>query len=128
MQETYVKDTGKPPPRPPEPKIGEEVSAIEAIYRRGTNFDTRPKVYNSMTKSYVLLDTGSCVSCTPKQENDIEDPYFKLKSVNGGSIATYGTRKIEWQMGRKRYCVEAIIAEVPQQIIGWDAFKIYLLP
>ena len=68
-------------------KVGDEVSAIEATYRRETgNFDFRPKVFDVITKSWTLLDTGSCVSCSPVQPGDVEDPNYKLRAVNGETI------------------------------------------
>ena len=60
-------------------KVDEVVSAIEAIhYRPGThNLDIRPKIYDKLTKTWTLIDSGSCVSCTPKQPEDQLDENFK---------------------------------------------------
>ena len=79
-----------------------EISAIEAMkFKSGSyGLDIRPKVFDNKTKSWVLLDSGSCVSCEPKQPGDVIDPNFKLKSVNGGSIATFA----HWP--EKLTCVE----------------------
>ena len=63
----------------------------------------------------------------PKEPGDVLDPSFRLKSVNGGKISTYGTKQISLQIGRKTYWIEAVIAEVPQRIFGWDIFKKYSL-
>ena len=75
-------------------KPGSIVSSIEAVNHNPGEYgvDIRPKVYDNVTKSYVLLDSGSCVSCHPAKPGDIIDPSFKLKSVNGGQIDTYGTK------------------------------------
>ena len=94
--------------------IGSTVSAIEAVHLSKTsNLDIRPKVFDNVTKKYVLLDTGSCVSCQPAQPGDLVDPSFKLKSVNGGTIDTYGSKTMTLRIGRKTYSIEAIIAAVP---------------
>ena len=118
-----------PPSHEPSYELGEEVTAIEAMeYRQGTNnMDIRPRVYDKLSKAWTLLDTGSCVSCSPRQPHDVEDPNFKLKAVNGESMPTYGTRQLELQMGRKKYTIQAVIADVPQVIFGWDLFKKYSL-
>ena len=89
--------------------------------------DIRPKVYDNITKKYVLLDSGSCVSCSPAGPDDILDPSFKLRSVNGGEINTYGVRKMTLRLGRKEYSIDAVIAAVPAPIFGWDIFQKYRL-
>ena len=106
-----------------------EISAIEAInYRQGSyGLDTRPKVFDKLSNNWTLLDSGSCLTCTPKEPQDKLDPKLKLRAVNGTSIATYGTRKVNLKMGRKMYSIDAIIADVPQLIFGWDLFKKYSL-
>ena len=109
----------------PKYQVGDTVESIEAVLDQ--NDDVRPKIFDNKTKSWVLLDSGSCVSCVPKEPDDVIDPYFKLRSVNGGSIATFGTRQIEVRIGRKEYSIEAVIADIPQQILGWDLFRKYRL-
>ena len=107
-------------------KVSEgEVSAIEAIRHNPGSYglDIRPKVYDNKSKSWTLLDSGSCVSTTPKQPGDVIDPNFKLRAVNGGSIATFGTEVITIRIGRKQYDIEAVKVDIPQKILGWDFFK-----
>ena len=67
------------------------------------------------------------MSCFPATPQDTIDPSFKLKSVNGGTIQTYGTKVMTLRIGRKTYSIEAIIAAVPAPIFGWDVFKKYRL-
>ena len=109
--------------------VGDRISAIDAINHRSGEFgvDTRPKIYDNVTKQWVLLDSGSCVSCQPAGPNDIIDPSFKLRSVNGGQIDTFGTKTMTLRMGRKTYEIEAIVAAVPAPIFGWDIFRKYRL-
>ena len=59
-------------------KPGESISAIEAINGQFPNVDIRPKVFDNITKSWVLLDSGSCVSCYPAAPTDVINPTFKL--------------------------------------------------
>ena len=102
-----------------------EIAAISALNHKpgAYGLDIRPKVYDNKTKSWILLDSGSCVSCIPKQPEDKVDPSFKLKAVNGGSIPTFGSEEISIRIGRKEYKIEAVKVDIPQRILGWDFFK-----
>ena len=73
-----------------------EIAAIDAIrYKPGSyGLDIRPKVFDSISKQWTLLDSGSCVSCIPKTDSDKIDPNFRLRSVNGSTISTFGTETI----------------------------------
>ena len=44
---------------------GDVIAAIDAvkINEQNISLDVRPKVFDKITKSWVLLDSGSCVSC-----------------------------------------------------------------
>ena len=108
-------------------KAGDSISAIEALNGTFHDLDVRPRIFDKITKTWILLDSGSCVSCHPPGPNDVLDPSFKLKSVNGGSIDTYGTKEMSLQIGRKTYSINAVIAAVPAPIFGWDIFKKYQL-
>ena len=119
----YAKDNGEKPPS--KYQVGDEILAIEAVQNQLE--DVRPKIFDKKTNTWVLLDSGSCVSCEPKQPGDVIDPHFRLRSVNGGTIATFGTKVIKIQIGRKQYEIEAVIADIPQGIFGWDLFKKYRL-
>ena len=107
----------------------QEISAIDAVNFRPNSYglDVRPKVFDNATKSWTLIDSGSCLSVIPKKDSDIKDPYFKLKAVNGGQIDTFGTEKVVLRIGRKTYEIEAIKADIPQKILGWDLFTKYSL-
>ena len=97
-----VKDTEDPDTKP-DFKVGQIVAAIDAVNFKGKidGLDIRPKIFDNVTKSWVLLDSGSCVSCQPPGPKDVLDPTFKLKSVNGGLINTYGTKEMILRIGRK---------------------------
>ena len=102
-----------------------EIDAIHALNHKPGSYglDVRPKLFDSKEKAWILLDSGSCVSCVPKKPGDKIDPSFRLRSVNGGSIATFGTEKISVQIGRKEYPIEAVKVDIQQRILGWDFFK-----
>ena len=106
-----------------------EIASIDAVgHKEGSyGLDSRPKILDKSTNKWTLLDSGSCVSCFPKGPEDAINPDVNLRSVNGGLIKTYGTRKMSLQIGRKCYNIEGIIADVPQQIFGWDIFEKYKL-
>ena len=107
---------------------GDIISSIEAVNPNLTEyFDIRPKVFDNETKKWILLDSGSCVSCYPAGPSDVLNPQIKLKSVNGGNIDTYGTKVMTLKIGRKSYHINAVIAAVPSPIFGWDVFKKYHL-
>ena len=102
-----------------------EIAAISALNHKPGSYglDIRPKVYDSKEKAWVLLDSGSCVSCIPKKPGDKIDPSFKLKAVNGGSIPTFGSEEISIRIGRKEYSIQAVKVDIPQRILGWDFFR-----
>ena len=82
-----------------------EIAAISAVgIKPGAyGMDIRPKVFDNKQKVWTLLDSGSCVSCVPKKPEDKIDHNFKLRAVNGGSIATFGTEIVKVRLGRKEY-------------------------
>ena len=108
-------------------KVGDVISSIEAVSGVFPKSDIRPKVFDNITKQWVLLDSGSCVSCVPASPSDSIDPSFKLRSVNGGQIDTYGTKRMSLRLGRKEYHINAVIAAIPTPIFGWDIFDKYKL-
>ena len=98
-----------------------EISAIDAIKHVPGSYglDIRPKVFDNITQSWILLDSGSCVTCTTKKPGDSIDPNFRLRSVNGGIIPTYGSEEISVRIGRKEYKIKAIKV-VPQRKLSHD--------
>ena len=125
LSDSYAKDNGEA--EAPKYLIGDEVSAIEAVNDPELRTDSRPRFFDNITKTWSLLDSGSCVSCIPKQPNDKIDSKFKLRAVNGQSIPTFGTEMVQIRIGRKTYEIEAIKTEIPQRILGWDLFQKYNL-
>ena len=102
--------------------IDEEIYALDAIawVKGSQNVDCRPKVYDGVTKSWKLLDTGSAVTVIKKGPEDKIDESRSLQAVNGTVIKSYGQRVINVQIGRKSYPILATVADIGQDIIGWD--------
>ena len=103
-------------------QVGEEVHALEAVawVKGSQNVDCRPKLFDKLTKTWKLLDTGSAVTVVKKGPEDKIDESRSLKAVNGTVIKSYGQRVINIQLGRKSYPVLATVADIGQDIIGWD--------
>ena len=109
--------------------VGEEVAALAAVaWTKGSRgVDCRPKVYDSVSKSWKLCDTGSMVTAVKKGPHDKLDETRYLQAVNGSKIQCYGKKEIEVRLGRKTYTIEAIVADVSQDILGWDFLQKYKL-
>ena len=87
--------------------------------------EVRPKIYDKITKTWTLCDIGSLVTCIPRASTDVIDNNIRLRSVDGRVIPTFGSEEIIIKLGRKEYKVEAIKADVPHRILGWDFFREY---
>ena len=107
--------------------VGEEVAAIEAVSQGMFAGDIRPKVFDKISQSWTLCDSGSVITCIPRKPEDSIDPSVRLRSVNGGVIPTFGSEEVSVRFGRKTYTIRAIKADIPQRILGWDFFKKYRL-
>ena len=51
---------------------GDEISALEFVnwINGAYGQDCRPKIWDNITKSYILFDTGAMKCCVPKQPSD----------------------------------------------------------
>ena len=106
-----------------------DISAIEAMNHSMGSFglDVRPKILDKQSNSWILLDSGSAVSCIPKKKEDVMDQSLRLRAVNGNIIPTFGTEMLKIQVGRKSYEIEAVKIDIQQKILGWDWFRKYKL-
>ena len=102
--------------------MGQEVDPWDVIawVEGARNVDCRPKVFDGQSKTWKLCDSGSMVTVIKKGPNDILDESRMLKAVNGSPIKCYGKKEVQIRLGRKTYPVEAVIADVNQDILGWD--------
>ena len=55
-----------------------------------------------------------------KGPEDKIDKTKVLQAVNGSPIKSYGQKEVEIRINRKTYSILATIADVQQDIIGWD--------
>ena len=106
-------------------KAGGEVSALVASSQSpgSRGLDCRPKFFDGITTTWKLCDTGSMITVVRKSQDDKIDKNKKLQAVNGSSITCYGQKDIEIKIGRKSYKIKAVIADISQDIIGWDFFR-----
>ena len=111
----------------PDVEVGEEVPALSAVawVDGSRNADCRPKVFDGVTKTWKLCDSGSMVTVIRKSPDDKIDNSRVLQAVNGSAIKCYGTKSIEIRLGRKTYSIEAVVADVSQDILGWDFLAKY---
>ena len=100
--------------------VGVEIPAIDAVgwFRGHRNVDIRPRVVDTSTGQSRLLDSGAQLSATCRREGDKPDESVNLIAVNGSKIKTYGVRKIEFNIGRKRYCTDAVVCDIKEDILG----------
>ena len=109
---------------------GQEVPAVHAVAwvdgSRG-GFDCRPKLFDGISKTWKLCDTGSMVTVVKRSKDDKKDFSRVLQAVNGSNITVYGQKEISVQIGRKEYKIQATIADVEEDILGWDFFNKYKL-
>ena len=85
-------------------------------------------VFDSNSKKYFLVDTGSELSILPqglaKATRSNNQP---LIAANGTPIKSFGTRQIELKLGLQKYTWRFIIAAVTQPIVGGDFLRSHSL-
>ena len=103
-------------------QAGDEVSALVASSHTpgSRGLDCRPKVYDGISKTWKLCDTGSMVSVIKRSSEDKIDKTKILQAVNGSTIKCYGQKVVSVRLGRKTYDIVATIADVDTDILGWD--------
>lgn len=96
---------------------------------KGNVTDERPRVYDGISKTWILVDTGAAVSVWPKAwcENVTVDKNRSLLAINGTKIKTYGSRTEGVRFARKGYQMNMIIADISQPVLGWDFLKKFQL-
>ena len=67
------------------------------------------------------------VTVIKKSKDDKKDFSKILQAVNGSNITVYGQKEISVRIGRKEYKIQATIADVEEDILGWDFFNKYKL-
>ena len=102
--------------------VGDEVPAVSAVawVQGSRGLDCRPKLFDNESKTWKLCDTGSMVTVIKKSKEDKIDNSKILQAVNGSPIKCYGQKEVTIRINRKAYKILATIADVDQDIIGWD--------
>ena len=72
--------------------------------------DCRPKVFDGVSNTWRLMDTGSMCSVVKKTDQDVIDKSRVLQAVNGTSIESYGQKEIHVRIGRKTYSISSELA------------------
>ena len=80
-------------------------------------FDIRPRVYDARLDTWVLVDTGSMVSCLKPTEEDVVNPNIKLETVDGSSIRCYGRKDYTIRLGRKEFHINAVVTKTTDTIL-----------
>ena len=101
----YISDgeTKLSPAKPPPFKITEEniVSTHQALAALADDqVDIRPRFWCKEAKSWVLVDTGAQVSCSPPSPESKPDPSLAVETVDGSLMTCYGKKQQSFQIGR----------------------------
>ena len=86
------------------------------------NYDLRPYVKDTLTNTWLLVDSGAACTIMPVEscENPVANPFVKLHAVNNTQIDTFGVRKVTYNIGGKQYTHKATVANVKTGILGFD--------
>ena len=86
----------------------EIISYSEAMIAAASNdkLDIRPRIYDKITKQYLLLDTGSMCSVSRPRETDVLRPDLLLESADGSRLQCFGTKPLSLRLGRKEYHIK----------------------
>ena len=74
-------------------KPGEVVPAVEAATFAQRDLDCRPQLFDGISKSWKLVDTGSMLTVIRKSPGDRIDRSKVLQAVNGSNIQVYGQKE-----------------------------------
>ena len=114
-------------PTLPETSPEYEVVPTEEIFAASLDgtVDIRPRVYDAKTDTWVLVDTGSMVSCIKPEASDTINPHLRLETVDGSEIPCYGRKNYSIRLGRKEFHIPAVISKTTDTILGMDFIKKY---
>ena len=92
-----------------------------------SSVDIRPRVWDTVSKSWTLVDTGSQVSVLKPSQGDVLRPDLLLESVDGSRLKCYGKKEHSVRLGRKEYHIQAVISDTTDNILGMDFIMKYKL-
>ena len=89
---SWVNIENTPEPLPPEPP--ESLPAYSAMnWKPGAQgVDLRPHIWDTKSKAWLLVDSGSQVTAYPPEPGDKEVKNLFLRAVNGSRIKCYGRK------------------------------------
>ena len=121
VDKKFMRFYSKPGQSPP----AETLAAIAAFHQNSeeSGVDYRPHIYDSASKTHILVDSGSAVSAWPPEPGDLEVPNLHLKAVNGSKIKCFGHKEVDIRINRKNYRFKVIKAQVECPILGWDFIR-----
>ena len=64
----------------------EVIPAHEVAAASTDEVDIRPRVWDGVSKSWILVDTGSQVSVFPPSPDDVVQPHLKIETVDGSNM------------------------------------------
>ena len=109
----------------PDDQPGKRQSRPLNISAAGQSKKNTMTVWDRRTGRTYLVDCGADVSVFPATpvEKRTRIPTTSLVAANGSKIASWGTKKIDLQLGRRRtFTQEFQVANVTQPILGADFF------
>ena len=92
-----------------------------------SEYDIRPRVFDHVSQTFSLVDTGSQVSVLRPVPGDIIQPHIRLETVDGSQMPCYGKKEHSVRFGRKTYHIQAVISNTTDSILGMDFMKKYRL-
>ena len=87
-------------------KVSDSISSVvAAAWPDGhLGLDSRPRVFDGILKSLLLLDTGSAVTAIAAGPDDVPNPRLALRAANGSVVECCGYKQISVRIGRK-HCI-----------------------
>ena len=131
--EYFLQDTEEdslfPDPKLSQNNIKVEKVPTEEVFKTNLDesVDVRPRVFDNISKKWLLADTGSQVTCLSKGPDDTLQPHIRLEAVNGSVIPCYGKKMCTVRFGRKEYHIEAFITDTTEDLLGSDFINKYRL-
>ena len=59
--------------------------------------DARPRIWDKISKTWLLVDSGAATTIIPPSETDEIDHSINLKTVSGDKLPCYGRRQIQFR-------------------------------
>ena len=104
----------------------EVISYPEAISATASgDMDIRPRVFDSISKEYILVDTGSMCSVTKPSSSDALRHDLLLEAVDGSNLPCYGLKDLSLRLNRKEYHIKTVISNTTDTILGMDFIDKY---